>query len=142
MSLCVLTGRHQCIIASAILKYECAFVFVVSLPFCSLCLCRHLRGISSWFCARLLPSYYRGTGSIDSSPRTDAFLSSLWCILPSNHSTLHYLAEPEWLLCVEIYIYTNTHHSHNYIKMRQGKIPHHCETNGLYVVLATKHDRY
>lgn len=94
MSLCALSVRHQCIIASAILKYECALVFAVSLPFCSLW---HLRGISGWFGARLSPpppTHFRGTSSIDSSPRADAFLSlSFRCLLPFNPSALRCLAE-------------------------------------------------
>lgn len=31
-----LAVRHQCILASAVLKYECTPIFVVSLPFWSL----------------------------------------------------------------------------------------------------------
>lgn len=72
VSLCALTVKHQRIIGSAILKYECALIFAVSLSFYSLW---HLRGISGWFCARLSPSHYRGAGSIDSTPSTDAFLA-------------------------------------------------------------------
>lgn len=50
--------------AFSMLKYECAHILSVCLPFQSFW---HLRGISGWFCARLSPSHYGGTGSSDSS---------------------------------------------------------------------------
>lgn len=138
-SVCALTMRHQRIIASAMLKYECAPIFAASLPFCSLW---HLRGISGWFCARLSPPHYRGTGSIDSSPRAEAFLSlSFRCLLHFNPSAPRCSAEPEvFVMCGDndkkLSVHVRT------ISTRQGRILRRWETSGLHAILATKDDRY
>lgn len=69
-----------------ILKYECALILSICLPFQSLW---HLRGISGWFCARLSPSHYRGAGTFRKQSELFFFFSlSFRRILPFNPSVL------------------------------------------------------
>lgn len=136
VSLCALGVRHQCITASAILKYGCALVFAVSLPFCSLW---HLRGISAWSCARLSPSHYKAQAQLTAVREPMLFSLSFRCLPPFNPSALRRLAE----LGVFVTCRDNDKRCAVHVRAipRRDKVEL-CERNGLRAILANKDDRY